>query len=241
MQIKFVTKSGTEPLDRHGLRILPPRRAEREHLVPQPRPAAGSGDRQGAQGQAATTTSRASRRADRSPKNKAFFFFNYEEQRSPARRARSSAIILTPEAAAGIFSYNVGGAVRSSEPAAARGGERPARDAGSDRRQGARQTSRPRAKTSGGVTPLTNPLVQQYTWSMPTQSFNPSPTFRARLRGHAEPSPDRVDELPPHQLDARHDQQRAAAVPGFAHDRQPAVDAVDDVGIAAGRRSATTS
>ena len=28
------------------------------------------------------------------------------------------------------------------------------------------------------MTPLTNPLVQQYTWSMPTQSFNPSPTFR---------------------------------------------------------------
>ena len=31
---------------------------------------------------------------------------------------------------------------------------------------------------SGGVTPLNNPLVQQYTWSMPTQSFNPSPTMR---------------------------------------------------------------
>ena len=28
------------------------------------------------------------------------------------------------------------------------------------------------------MTALNNPLVQQYTWSMPTQSFNPSPTMR---------------------------------------------------------------
>src|SRR5205814_362397 len=33
------------------------------------------------------------------------------------------------------------------------------------------------AKT-GGVTALNNPLVQQYTWSLPTQSFNPSPSAR---------------------------------------------------------------
>ena len=50
---------------------------------------------------------------------------------------------------------------------------------------------------------------------MPTQSFNPSPTVAPRLRGHAEPSADRIDELSPHQLDAGHDQQRAAAVPGL--------------------------
>src|SRR4030095_15177257 len=33
-------------------------------------------------------------------------------------------------------------------------------------------------KSTGGVAALNNPLVQQYTWSMPTQSFNPSPTTR---------------------------------------------------------------
>lgn len=31
---------------------------------------------------------------------------------------------------------------------------------------------------TGGVSALNNPLVQQYTWSMPTESFNPSPTAR---------------------------------------------------------------
>ena len=53
VQIRFVTKAGTNQLDRHRLRIPASRRAEREHLVPQPRPAARSGDRQGAEGQAA--------------------------------------------------------------------------------------------------------------------------------------------------------------------------------------------
>ena len=88
-------------------------------------------------------------------------------------------------------------------------------------------------KQSGSVAPLSNPLVQQYTWSMPTQSFNPVADLPPRLRAHAEASADRVDELPPHQLDARHDQQRAAAVPGLRDDGQPAVHALDDVGVAA--------
>ena len=34
------------------------------------------------------------------------------------------------------------------------------------------------SKQSGSVSPLSNPLVQQYTWSMPTTNFNPAPTFR---------------------------------------------------------------
>ena len=44
-------------------------------------------------------------------KNKAFFFFNYEEQRSPSASTLQR-VILSPEAAAGVFSYNVGGGVR---------------------------------------------------------------------------------------------------------------------------------
>src|SRR5580765_7648419 len=45
-------------------------------------------------------------------KNKAFFFVNYEEQRSPASSTLQR-VALTPDAAAGIFSYNVAGATRS--------------------------------------------------------------------------------------------------------------------------------
>src|SRR4029450_4968931 len=42
-------------------------------------------------------------------RNKPFFFFNYEEQRSPAASTLQR-VILSPEASAGIFSYNVAGA-----------------------------------------------------------------------------------------------------------------------------------
>jgi hypothetical protein len=109
-------------------------------------------------------------------KNKAFFFFNYEEQRAPAASTLQR-IILTPEASAGLFSYNVGGAVRSVNllQLAAANGQLATPDPVVAKVLGDIQTA---VKQSGGVTPLTNPLVQQYTWSMPTQSFNPSPTFR---------------------------------------------------------------
>ena len=66
--------------------------------------------------------------------------------KSSGRRRQSTLqrVILTPEAAAGIFSYNVGGGVAAGEPAAARGRERPARDARSDRGEAARRHSAPR-------------------------------------------------------------------------------------------------
>ncbi len=60
--------------------------------------------------------------------NKAFFFFNYEEQRVPSSSTLQR-IVLTPEAAAGIFAYNVGGSRAARQPAAGRCRERPARDA----------------------------------------------------------------------------------------------------------------
>ena len=53
VQIRFVTKAGTNKWTGTALRVPPSRRAEREHLVPQSRPAAGSGNRQGAEEQAA--------------------------------------------------------------------------------------------------------------------------------------------------------------------------------------------
>ena len=71
-------------------------------------------------------------------RNKAFFFFNYEEQRRPSSSTLQR-IILTPEAAAGVFSYNAAGGVQQRQPAEHRGRERPARDARSDRRQNPRR------------------------------------------------------------------------------------------------------
>ena len=109
-------------------------------------------------------------------KNKAFFFFNYEEQRAPAASTLQRTI-LSPDSMAGIFSYNVGGAVRQVNllQLAAANGQLATPDPIVSKVLADIQAA---AKQSGGVTALTNPLVQQYTWSMPTQSFNPSPTFR---------------------------------------------------------------
>ena len=107
--------------------------------------------------------------------NKAFFFFNYEEQRSPSSSTLQR-VILTPAAASGIFSYGAGGAqsVNLLNIAAANG-QLATIDPTVGKILASIQSS---TTTSGGVTALNNPLVQQYTWSMPTESFNPSPTVR---------------------------------------------------------------
>jgi hypothetical protein len=137
-----------------------------------------------------------------------------------------------PDAGGGVRHLQLRhGRLAAAEPAADRGGQRAAGDDRSDRGQVLGQIQAATTQ-SGGVTPLNNPLVQQYTWSMPTKTSTRRRRC-ARLRDHPQPSPERLVQLSPHQLDARHDQQRAAALPEFAADRQPAVDALDDVGIAA--------
>jgi hypothetical protein len=109
-------------------------------------------------------------------RNKAFFFVNYEEQRSPASSTLQR-IALTPEAAAGLFSYNVAGGVRSVNllQLAAANGQLATLDPTVAKVQ---SDIRAAMATTGSISPLSNPLVNQYTFQTPTQSFNPSPTFR---------------------------------------------------------------
>ncbi|HYB93815.1 MAG TPA: carboxypeptidase regulatory-like domain-containing protein [Vicinamibacterales bacterium] len=109
-------------------------------------------------------------------RNKAFFFFNYEEQRSPSSSTLQR-VILTPEASSGIFSYNAAGGVQRQNllQIAANAGQLSTIDPTIAKILADIQSA---TRTTGGVTALNNPLVQQYTWSMPTKSFNPSPTAR---------------------------------------------------------------
>lgn len=109
-------------------------------------------------------------------KNKAFFFFNYEEQRAPSSSTLQR-IILTPEAASGIFSYNTANGVQRANllQIAAANGQLATLDPTVAKILGEIQAS---TRTTGGLTALNNPLVQQYTWSSPTKSFNPAPTVR---------------------------------------------------------------
>ena len=108
--------------------------------------------------------------------NKAFFFFNYEEQRAPSSSTLQR-VILTPEASAGIFSYNTAGGVQRQNllQIAAANGQLATLDPTVAKVLGQIQAA---TTQTGGVTPLNNPLVRQYTWSMPTKNFNPSPTVR---------------------------------------------------------------
>jgi hypothetical protein len=84
---------------------------------------------------------------------------------------------LTPQAAAGVFSYNTAAGVQNVNllGIAAANGQIATIDPTVGKILGSIQAS---TATTGGVTPLNNPLVQQYTWSMPTKAFNPSPTMR---------------------------------------------------------------
>lgn len=108
--------------------------------------------------------------------NKAFFFFNYEELRSPSSSTLQR-VILTPQAAQGIFSYNTAAGVQSVNllNIAAANGQLATVDPTVSKILASIQSS---TSQNGGVSALNNPLVQQYTWSTPTQSFNPSPTTR---------------------------------------------------------------
>jgi hypothetical protein len=105
--------------------------------------------------------------------NKAFFFVNYEEERRPSSSTLQRNI-LTPEAASGVFTYGNGLKQNLLQIAAANG------QLSTVDPTVAKVLANIQSATtqSGGVTPLNNPLVQQYTWSMPTKGFNPSPTTR---------------------------------------------------------------
>jgi len=108
-------------------------------------------------------------------RNKAFFFVNYEEQRAPSSSLLQRNI-LTPDAASGIFTYGTGGTQRANLlQIAASAGQLATIDPTVGKILGQIRTA---TTQTGGVTALNNPLVQQYSWSMPTESFNPSPTAR---------------------------------------------------------------
>ena len=143
VQIKFVTRSGTNTFTRQRLRVLPQRQAEREHLVQQPQ------RRRQAEAEAEPVRL-PRRRPDRDPRafdghNKAFFFVNYEEFRQPSDTTRNRTV-LTPAAQAGNFSYDGGTCVNVLALAAANG---QLVDARSDDRASCSATSAPRRASTG--------------------------------------------------------------------------------------------
>jgi hypothetical protein len=109
-------------------------------------------------------------------RNKAFFFVNYEESRSPGALTRNRTI-LHPLAQQGIFRYEAtGGQIREVDVLALA------------QSRGLLATVDPtvagvlaaiRASTSGGsVNPLTNPIHEQLSWQVPTKGLTRYPTTR---------------------------------------------------------------
>jgi hypothetical protein len=109
-------------------------------------------------------------------KNKAFFFFNYEEERRPSS-ATLQRTVLSPEAASGIFLYNASGAVQRVNllQLAAQNGQLATPDPIVAKVLGDIQAA---TKSDGSLSALSNPLVQQYSFQTPTKNFNPAPTVR---------------------------------------------------------------
>jgi hypothetical protein len=109
-------------------------------------------------------------------RNRAFFFVNYEEFRSPGATRRDRTI-LHPDAQNGVFRYSAAGGVQSVNlfELAARNGQTSTADPliaklFADIRQA--------TTTEGNVRDLTDPLFQQFSFLVPTRSMNRYPTGR---------------------------------------------------------------
>ena len=89
---------GHESVERHRVRIPSPRRAERQHLVPQPRSPAGSGDRAKRRRTSCGTISTASRKAGRSSRTRRSSSSTTKSSAQPSSSTLQR-VILTPERA----------------------------------------------------------------------------------------------------------------------------------------------
>lgn len=109
-------------------------------------------------------------------RNKAFFFFNYEELRQPATLTRNRTI-LTEAARQGNFLYNTSSGVRSVNlfALAAANGQTPTADAVVAKLL---LDIRASTATTGTISSLSNPSLENYTFQNLQQNFNRYPTVR---------------------------------------------------------------
>ena len=109
-------------------------------------------------------------------RNKAFFFFNYEELRLPNDFSRSRNV-LTPLAASGVFRYQAGTTTRDVDlfALAAANGQRTARDPLVQRILGYFNAG---MAMSGGVSPQSDLSLLDYTWQSPGKQVEKQPVVR---------------------------------------------------------------
>jgi hypothetical protein len=160
--------------------------------------------------------------------DKAFFFVNYEDTRNPSNITRNR-VILNPAGMNGIYQYSGTGGTQSVNllALAAANGQTSTIDPVIGKLfADMRSTS-----ASGTTQNLADPLLQQATFQVPSNNFTPYPTARVdynvsknhRLTGsfnynHVNSTPDTTNNREPF-------------FAGLPEHRQPAVDAVDHVGV----------
>jgi Carboxypeptidase regulatory-like domain len=108
-------------------------------------------------------------------RGKAFFFVNYEENRTPSKSTLTRTI-LSPQAQQGIFQYTAGGGVRSVPllPLAAANNQTATLDP-----TVAKLLADIRSSTSQGqVNSFTDPNLQRFTFQTPVTNYTPAPSVR---------------------------------------------------------------
>ena len=109
-------------------------------------------------------------------RNKAFFFVNYEETRSPSNGTLTRTI-LSSSAQQGLFRYNTSSGVREVNllALAASSGHTSTPDPVVSKLLTDIRSS---TASTGSVTDLSDPTLQQYVFQTPLRSFTPAPTVR---------------------------------------------------------------
>jgi hypothetical protein len=109
-------------------------------------------------------------------RNRAFFFVNYEELRQP-QSTRRNRQILHPQAEQGIFRYSAAGGVQTVNvlELAARSGQLATPDPIVSKLLA---DIRSATRTEGNVRDLTDPLFQEYSFLVPSETKNRYPTVR---------------------------------------------------------------
>ena len=109
-------------------------------------------------------------------RNKAFFFVNYEESRSPSA-IRRNRTVLHPDAQAGTFRYSAAGGVQTVNlfNLAAQNGQIATPDPLITKLFA---DIRGATATEGNIRDLTDPLFQEYSFQVPTRGMSRYPTFR---------------------------------------------------------------
>jgi hypothetical protein len=152
-------------------------------------------------------------------RNKAFFFVNYEQSRTPGEATRRRTI-LHPNAQNGIFRYDIGGGqVREINvlQVAANNGHVSTIDPIVGKLLADIRTA---SQSTGSITDLTNPLHHV-------------PDVACRLQPDRQAQVEQLDELHRPALDAGHDQHARAVLPGLPGDRRAALRSLHGSGLVA--------